>query len=164
MQHPFGALTRNFRLIKLRKCRGRQPTRPAGEGETQVVSAKCLMSLSGNLLRPAGIGSLCLSFIRYTVVLCLLKETSTWPLLSVHKLSDHHIVHNIVDTRLKNSLFPFEAQWPSGRVFDSRPRGSEFEPYRRHCVVSLRKDINPSLVLIQTRKTRPFITERLLMR
>ena len=23
----------------------------------------------------------------------------------------------------------------SGRVFDSRPRGCEFEPHRRHCVV-----------------------------
>ena len=30
-------------------------------------------------------------------------------------------------------------------------------------VVSLSKNINPSLVLVQTRKTRPFITERLLM-
>ena len=30
-------------------------------------------------------------------------------------------------------------------------------------VVSLSKNINPSLVLVQPRKTRPFITERLLM-
>ena len=37
------------------------------------------------------------------------------------------------------------------------------EPHQRHCVVSLSKNINPSLVLIQPRKTRPFITERLLM-
>ena len=51
----------------------------------------------------------------------------------------------------------------SGRVLDSRPRGRGFEPHRRHCVVSLSKNINPSLVLIQHRKTRPFITERLLM-
>ena len=55
------------------------------------------------------------------------------------------------------------AQWPSGRVLDSRPKGRGFEPYRRHCVVSLSKNINPSLVLVQPRKTRPFITERLLM-
>ena len=34
---------------------------------------------------------------------------------------------------------------------------------RRHCVVSLSKNINPSLVLVQPRKTCPFITERLLM-
>ena len=55
------------------------------------------------------------------------------------------------------------AQWLSGRVFDSRPRGRGFEPQRRHCVVSLSKNTNPSLVLVQPRKTRPFITERLLM-
>ena len=54
-------------------------------------------------------------------------------------------------------------QWLSGRVLDSRPRGCGFEPHRRHCDVSLSKNINPSLVLVQPRKTRPFITERLLM-
>ena len=37
------------------------------------------------------------------------------------------------------------------------------EPHRCHCVVSLRKTINPSLVLIQPRRTRSYITERLLM-
>ena len=51
----------------------------------------------------------------------------------------------------------------SGRVLDSRPKGRGFEPHRRHCVVSLSKNINPSLVRVQPRKTRPFITERLLM-
>ena len=55
------------------------------------------------------------------------------------------------------------AQWLFGRVLDSRPKGRGFEPHRRHCVVSLSKNINPSLVLVQPRKTRPFITERLLM-
>ena len=55
------------------------------------------------------------------------------------------------------------AQWLSGRVLDSRPKGRGFEPHRRHCVVSLSKNINPSLALVQQRKTRPFITERLLM-
>ena len=55
------------------------------------------------------------------------------------------------------------AQWLSGRVFDSKPKGRWFEPHRRHCVVSLSKNINPSLVLVQHRKTRPYITERLLM-
>ena len=54
-------------------------------------------------------------------------------------------------------------QWLSGRVLDSRSKGRGFEPHRRHCVVSLSKNINPSLVLVQPRKTRPFITERLLM-
>ena len=49
------------------------------------------------------------------------------------------------------------------KVLDSRPRGCWFEPHRRHCVVSLSKNINPSLVLVHPRRTRPFITERLLM-
>ena len=55
------------------------------------------------------------------------------------------------------------AQWLSGRVLDSRPRGRGFEPHRRHSVVSLSRNINPSLVLVQPRKSHPFITERLLM-
>ena len=41
------------------------------------------------------------------------------------------------------------------------PRAHGFEPHWRHCVVSLSKNINPSLV--QPRKARLFITERLLM-
>ena len=49
------------------------------------------------------------------------------------------------------------AQWLNGRV----PRDRGFEPHRRHCVVSLSNAIIPSLVLVQPRKTRPFITERL---
>ena len=43
------------------------------------------------------------------------------------------------------------------------PGAARFEPHRHHCVVSVRKNINPSLVLVQPRKTRPFITEILLM-
>ena len=31
------------------------------------------------------------------------------------------------------------AQWLSGRVLDSRPRGCGLEPHRRHCIVSLSK-------------------------
>ena len=54
-------------------------------------------------------------------------------------------------------------QWLSGRVLDLRPRGRGFEPHQRHCVVSLSMNINLSLVLVQPKKTRPFITERLLM-
>ena len=55
------------------------------------------------------------------------------------------------------------AQWLSGRVLDSRPKGRGFETHWRHCVVSLSKNMNPSLVLVQPRKTCPYITERLLM-
>ena len=35
-----------------------------------------------------------------------------------------------------------------GRVLDSRPRDHQFEPHRRHCVVSLIKNINPSFVMV----------------
>ena len=76
MQHPFGALTRNFRLIRLRKFMGQQPAGPAGDGETRVVSAKCLMSLNSNLLRPGGTSPPCFSFTRFIVEQCLLKKTS----------------------------------------------------------------------------------------
>ena len=47
--------------------------------------------------------------------------------------------------------------------YKNRPKGRRFQPHRRHCVVSLSKNINPSFVLVQPKKTRPFITERLLM-
>ena len=68
-----------------------------------------------------------------------------------------------LSVRLEGTTSCAGAQWLSGRALDSRPRGRGFEPHRRHCVVSLSKNINPSLVLVQPRKTRPFITERLLM-
>ena len=48
-------------------------------------------------------------------------------------------------------------------MLDLRQRGCGFKPHRHHCVVSLSKNINPSLVLAQLRKTCPFIAERLLM-
>ena len=54
-------------------------------------------------------------------------------------------------------------QWLTGRVLDSRPRGRGFKLHQHHCVVFLSKNINPSLVPVQPRKIRPFITERLLM-
>ena len=42
-------------------------------------------------------------------------------------------------------------------------RSIGFQPHLRHCVVSLSKNINPSLVVVKPRKTHNFITERLLM-
>ena len=63
----------------------------------------------------------------------------------------------------KPSWTAWGVQWLSGRVLDSRPRGRGFEPHQHHCVVSLSKYVNPSLALFQPRKTRLFITERLLM-
>ena len=60
------------------------------------------------------------------------------------------------------ALHPGGAQWLSGRVLDSRPRGRGFEPNRRHCVVSLSKTHLYCLVLVQPRKTRPDITVKML--
>ena len=67
-----------------------------------------------------------------------------------------------VQEELLSQACPGGAQWLSGRVFDSRPRGCGCEPYQHQFVVSLSKNINHDLVLVQPRKTRPFITERLL--
>ena len=55
------------------------------------------------------------------------------------------------------------AQWLSGRVLDSRPKGHRFQPHWCHCVVVFEQDIYLSLVLVQPMKARPYITERLLM-
>ena len=70
---------------------------------------------------------------------------------------------NSADQYYHDTLYIRERKWLGLGVLDSRPRGRGFEPHRRHCVVSLSKNINPSLVLVQPKKTCPFITERLLM-
>ena len=83
----------------------------------------------------------------------------------------HACKHNMIGNKYKRlSIYSSSyiscftgAQWLSGRVLDSRPRGRGFEPHRGQFVVTLSKNINPSLVLVQPRKTRPFISERLLM-
>ena len=54
--------------------------------------------------------------------------TFTWLHAILEKSCWEHLLHY------------FEgAQWLSGRVLDSRPRGRGFEPYLHHCVVSLSK-------------------------
>ena len=96
-------------------------------------------------------------FCLFDMLLCL---TLYLPGFCVKTLYNLSICNYIVSKHY--AILP-GAQWLSGRVLDSRPKGRGFEPHRRHCVVSLSKNINPSLVLVQPRKTRPFITERLLM-
>ena len=54
-----------------------------------------------------------------------------------------------------NKIFQ-RAQWLSGRVLDSKPRGRGFELHWCHWVY-------PSFLQVQPRKISPFITERLLM-
>ena len=49
--------------------------------------------------------------------------------------------HNNVSDVCASSNCPDEgAQWLSGRVLDSRPKGRGFEPHRRHCFVVLEQD------------------------
>ena len=49
-----------------------------------------------------------------------------------------------------------------GSGAEAKIQGRGFKPHRRHCAVSLTRHINPSLVLVQSRKTHPDVTERLL--
>ena len=46
----------------------------------------------------------------------------------------------IVSTTNLQAAAILGAQWLSGRVLDSRPKGRGFEPHRRHCVVVLEQD------------------------
>ena len=92
MQYRFRTLTLKLRLTQLRKFRGRQSARSAGDGETPVASVKCLMSLSGHLLRAVGICPLCFSSIGFIVIMCLLKSKYLSP------------AHNSKVTRLSHSV------------------------------------------------------------
>ena len=72
---------------------------------------------------------------------------------TVCKIYQHMINVASSKERLKRLIFVFDlilyvqgAQWLSGRVLDSKPR-----------------HIYPCLLLVQPRKTRPCLTERLLM-
>ena len=91
-------------------------------------------------------------FTCFNVLLLCIFETSVAMILLPGETITLYIIAGLSGAKLL-----------SGRVLDSRPRGRGFEPHRRHCVVSLSKNINPSLVLVQHRKTRPLITEILLM-
>ena len=53
--------------------------------------------------------------------------------INVHGQTPEHTV-------CKNAYNNKGAQWLSGRVLDSRPKGRGFEPHRRHCVVVLEQD------------------------
>ena len=55
------------------------------------------------------------------------------------------------------------AQWLSGRVLDSRPRAADSSLNGVTALCSWARHINPSLVLVQPRMTRPYIIERSLM-
>ena len=115
------------------------------------------------------LNQLCRSELRWSYKICEFQIASP-----THKNSISHrpiisgdILHVfivLIIYRTCNIVFTLaRAQWLSGRVLDSRPMGRGFEHHGHHCVVSLGKNIKASLVLVQPRKTRPHITERLLI-
>ena len=90
------------------------------------------------------------------MVECLTRDSSRGCGFEPHR---HHCVVSLSKTHL-SLLSTGSTQEDS--VLDLRQRGHGFEPHQRHCIVSLSKNINPCLVLVQPRKTRPHIAERLL--
>ena len=89
-------------------------------------------------------------------------------------LSILSIFNSFIDPQVMTQSFVFKNNQEhnktnrerSGSVEEclTRDRGGRgFEPHQRHCAVSLSKNINPTLVLVQPSKTRPFITKRVLM-
>ena len=111
MQHPFGALTRSFRLIRLRKFRGQQPAGPAGDGETQVVSMKCLMSLYGHLLEARRDQSSLLLFHKiHCGAVSIEKDKYMTPAHSLKTTRSSHSAqyrrHQTYSDALKNFIFP----------------------------------------------------------
>ena len=65
------------------------------------------------------------------------------------RTGDQQISHTIIQEGVPILSYSQKgAQWLSGRVPDSRPRGRGIEHHWRHCVVFLSKNINPSLILV----------------
>ena len=70
----------------------------------------------------------------------ILTDFSNATLTSLYSFQKK-VVCNITVFRYCNHKWTSSgAQWLSGRVLDSRPKGSGFEPHRRHCVVVLEQD------------------------
>ena len=92
MQHLFGTLFQNFRLIMLRKFRGQQPAGIAGDGETQEMSTICMMTFE---TRKDGSSLLVFHKIHCGAAY---NEKDKY-LTPTHNLkTGHHIVPNIVNT------------------------------------------------------------------
>ena len=85
--------------------------------------------------------------------ICLNLQTRLWASTSIglsnlsHWITAHaqtYAISTIIPCDSLNVLNKYHpmvgAQWLSGRVLDSRPRGRGFEPHRRHCVVVLEQD------------------------
>ena len=70
---------------------------------------------------------------------CSKKANKKTILFYLHPLvKSEYQKHIFLITQQKHMLLG--AQWLSGRVLDSRPRGRGLEPHRHHCVVVLEQD------------------------
>ena len=128
-------------------------TWPTGAWSSVFISPLCLKTKISQCYYVVMTWSLLRNDIMRFSVLGFISDIRVELQAPVHDLK-------IVDWDVNKML---GVQWLTGRVFDTRPKGCGFEPHRRPCVVSLSKNINPSLVLVQPRKICPYITERLLM-
>ena len=110
MQHPFGALTRNFRLIRLRKFRGQQPAGPAGDGETPVASAKLDELEWPSLEARRDQSSLLLFHKIHCGAVSIEKDKYMTPAHSLKTTRSSHSAqyrrHQTYSDALKNSFFP----------------------------------------------------------
>ena len=79
-----------------------------------------------------------------TVVLC-----TSLTIINCKTLSNNHInlrrwivqpLCFILNNKYAHHNAELGAQWLSGRVLDSKPRGHRFEPHWRHCVVVLEQN------------------------
>ena len=62
----------------------------------------------------------------------LLKQLYSHEETTVYTITDYY--------KQPRMITHMGAQWLSGRVLDSRPKGRGFELHRRHCVVILEQD------------------------
>ena len=119
----------------------------------------CLFTCA--LWSPAGKGLT--SWLSFVVSNC---EFGTFPLVSwvqVTQKPDYQIEYYLWSQRKVLKERYLGSAVVECLTRDRRAAGSSLTGVVPHCVGSLSKNINPSLVLVQHRKTRPFIAERLLM-
>ena len=75
--------------------------------------------------------------------LYLHRYVSHTDMLQPHSISCRRVSGaggNMSGSRNFCQFYKVGAQWLSGRVLDSRPRGRGFEPHRRHCGVVIEQD------------------------
>ena len=92
--------------------------------------------------QPAHLRSLISSFVNHLLESIIsrlaMRVISFFQLVSVSEQAGLNIT--LSETLMTGLLASQQgAQWLSGRVLESRPKGCRFEPHQCHCVVSLSK-------------------------